>query len=96
MTQPEPPASYSCAKWRKFGVLILAQLLGTTTWFSISAVVPRLTAEWNLSGAQQSWLTMSLQIGFVVGVLISAMSNLTDRGATYRLVALSAADRQPQ
>jgi MFS family permease len=61
-----------------------------TVWFSASAVVPQLTAEWNLSGGQRSWLTMSVQIGFVVGAVLSAVLNLADRLAAHRLFAASA------
>lgn len=50
-----------------------------SVWFSASAVVPQLTSEWGLSGAQQSWLTMSVQVGFVTGALLSAILNLADR-----------------
>jgi len=59
-------------KWRTVSLLALAELLAMSVWFSASAVVPQLTAEWNLSGAQQSWLTMSVQVGFVAGALLSA------------------------
>jgi MFS family permease len=58
-------------------------------WFSASAVVPQLTLEWDLSGSQQSWLTMSVQAGFVVGALVSALTNLADRIPPQRLVALA-------
>ncbi len=59
-------------------------------WFSASAVVPQLTAEWNLSGGQAAWLTMSLQLGFVAGALLSAVLNLADRIETRALLAASA------
>ena len=47
-------------------------------WFSGSAVVPALTREWNLSNSAASWLTLSVQIGFVAGTLLSALLNLPD------------------
>lgn len=59
-------------------------------WFSASAVLPQITAEWNLTSAQQSWMTMSVQIGFVVGSLLSAVYNLADRVSPTRLIASSA------
>ena len=77
-------------KWRTVGLLALAELLAMSVWFSASAVVPQLTAEWGLSGAQQSWLTMSVQVGFVTGALLSAVLNLADRLPAQRLVAASA------
>ncbi len=43
-----------------------------TLWFSATAVVPQLSAALSLDEGQQSWLTMSVQIGFVVGALRSS------------------------
>lgn len=77
-------------KWPQVGLLAAAVLLAKTVWFSASAVVPQLTAEWGLSDGQRSWLTMSVQIGFVVGALISAVLTLSDRIPAHRLFAGSA------
>lgn len=59
-------------------------------WFSASAVIPQLTAEWRLDGGQQSWLTLSVQLGFVVGALLSAFTNVADRLPAHVLFQLSA------
>jgi hypothetical protein len=58
-------------------VLVLA------LWFSASAVVPALRAEWGLSDQGGVRLTAVVQIGFAVGTVISAVLNLADppRGA---------------
>ena len=77
-------------KSRTLGLLALASLLAMALWFSGSAVVPQLTAEWNLSGGQQSWMTMSVQIGFVVGALLSASLNVADRLPAHVFFAVSA------
>jgi MFS family permease len=77
-------------KWPQVGLLAVTVLLAMTVWFSASAVVPQLTAEWGLSGAQKSWLTMSVQIGFVLGATLSALLNLADRLPVQRLFAVSA------
>ena len=82
----EPPAR----KARTLALLALATLLAMALWFSGSAVVPQLTAEWGLSGGEQSWMTMAVQIGFVAGALLSASLNLADRVPAARLFALSA------
>jgi hypothetical protein len=50
-------------------------------------VVPQLTVEWGLSGAGGAWLTMSVQIGFVVGALLSAVLNVADLVPAHRLLA---------
>ena len=71
-------------------LLALASLLAMALWFSGSAVVPQLTAEWNLSGGEQSWMTMSVQVGFVVGALLSASLNVADRLPAHVFFAASA------
>ena len=58
-------------------------------WFSGSAVVPQLTAELGLSDSGRSWLTMSVQLGFVVGALASALTNLPDRLPLHWIFAIS-------
>jgi MFS family permease len=77
-------------KWRNVSLLALATLLAMSVWFSASAVVPQLTAEWKLLGALQSWLTTSVQLGFVAGALLSSLLTLADRLPVPRLFAASA------
>ena len=77
-------------KWRTLLLLALAELLGMAVWFSASAVVPALTAAWNLNVNGRAWLTMSVQIGFVVGALGSAILNLADRIPATRFFTVSA------
>jgi MFS family permease len=60
-------------------LLSIAELLGMAVWFSASAVVPALTEIWGLNEGGRAWLTMSVQIGFVVGAFGSAVLNLADR-----------------
>ena len=60
-------------------LLSFAELLGMSVWFSASAVVPALTAAWSLTASGQAWLTMSVQLGFVIGAFGSAVLNLADR-----------------
>lgn len=66
-------------KWRTLLLLSLAELLAMAVWFSLSAVVPALTVAWSLDDSGQSWLTMAVQIGFVVGAFGSAILTLADR-----------------
>src|SRR5262245_32304358 len=77
-------------KWRKLLLLALTELLGMAVWFSASAVVPALTLAWELNDAGRAWLTMSVQIGFVVGAFGSALLNLADRVPARHLMAASA------
>ena len=77
-------------KWPTLLLLSLAELLAMATWFSASAVVPALSREWQLDDSGRAWLTMSVQIGFVVGALGSALTNLGDRLSARALLGTSA------
>ena len=59
-------------------------------WFSASAVVPSLTAEYGLSAVQASLFTSAVQAGFVVGTLASAVLTLADRIDPRRFFMVSA------
>ena len=76
---------------RVLAILSLAELLAMAPWFSASAVAPTLSRLWQLGGAGTAWLTISVQLGFVVGALVSAMLTLADIWSARRLVAASAA-----
>ncbi|MCG6861891.1 MAG: MFS transporter [Chromatiaceae bacterium] len=71
-------------------VLALGVLLVKALWFSASAVVPQLAEVWELSASQRAWLTMSVQLGFVAGALVSAFLNLADRFDLTRMLVASA------
>lgn len=77
-------------KWWTLGLLSIAELLAMSVWFSASAVVPALTQAWSLDDSGRAWLTMSVQIGFVVGALGSALFNLSDLIPVRRLFPASA------
>lgn len=68
----------------------VAELLAMSLWFSASAVVPQLTEQWQLDSGQQSWLTVSVQLGFVFGAVVLAVTNLADRMPVHRLLQYSA------
>lgn len=59
-------------------------------WFSASAIVPRLQAEWHLGEASAGWLTLAVQLGFVAGTLLSALLNLPDIMSARRLFTVAA------
>jgi MFS family permease len=77
-------------KWLNIWVLAVAEVLAMAVWFSASTVLPQLKLEWSLSTSQQSWMTMSVQVGFVVGAVVSAVVNLADLVSARRLFAWSA------
>jgi MFS family permease len=63
---------------RSLILIAAAELLGMSLWFTASAVAPRIAAEWHLAEGTAAWLTLAVQVGFVVGTLISALANLPD------------------
>ena len=80
----------SATQWRVPLLLSLAELLGMAVWFSASAVVPALTDAWKLDESSRAWLTMSVQVGFVVGAFGSVLLNLADRVSSRLLFTISA------
>lgn len=85
-----PVTSALSHKWRTLLLLSLAELLAMSVWFSASAVVPALTDAWNLTDSGKAWLTISVQIGFVVGALSSSALTLADRIPSRQLFATAA------
>nr|VFJ65636.1 MAG: Nitrate/nitrite transporter NarK [Candidatus Kentron sp. FW] len=77
-------------KTRNLAVLAIGVLLIKSLWFSASAVVPQLAGMWELDDGQRAWLTMSVQIGFVAGAVVSALYNLADRFDLTRMLVASA------
>ena len=61
------------------GLLTVALVLGMSTWFSATAVIPQLAEAWGLSATSQAWLTISVVLGFVIGALVSSAFNIADR-----------------
>ena len=68
----------------------MVELLAMGLWFSATAVVPELRSVWELGDAGASWLTMSVQLGFVTGAVLSAALTLSDIWDPRRLIAGSA------
>ena len=58
--------------------LVFAQLFGTSLWFSSSAALPSLIREWGLSQADGGLLISAVQVGFILGTLFFALTNLAD------------------
>jgi len=84
-TPGDPPG-----RWAALAALAAAELLAMTLWFSASAVADEMGRDLSLSVAGQAWLTMSVQLGFVVGAFGSALANLPDRLPAHRVFAGSA------
>jgi MFS family permease len=65
-------------KWHTLVLLAITLICSMSTWFSASAVVPQLKELWNISPSTSAWLTIAVQIGFVIGAMLSSLINLSD------------------
>ena len=77
---PDPPE-----RWRILGLLAVGELLAMSPWLSSSAVAPLLTDAWGLHGLDLALLTIAVQLGFVAGALLLAVSGAADVIAGRRL-----------
>ena len=59
--------------------IVLAQLLGSSTWFAGNAILPILQDQWQLPDSAVAPLTNSVQFGFIVGALLFSVLALADR-----------------
>src|SRR5688572_31880115 len=78
-------------RWRALLYLSLAELFALSLWFSATAVLPALSLEWQLSDSGRAGLTIAVQLGFIIGTLLSALGNLPDIYSPRILMAISAA-----
>ena len=71
-------------------VIVVAQLFGTSLWFSANSAADDLIRQWHISSADIGTLTNAVQFGFILGTTVFALSGLADRFAASRIFALSA------
>jgi MFS family permease len=84
------PHQGAAARWRALAYLSIAELLALSLWFSATAVLPALSSEWQLSDTGRAGLTIAVQLGFIIGTLLSALGNLPDIYSPRVLMAVSA------
>ena len=72
-------------------LLSLCAVGALSTWFSAAAVLPVLVARYHLSELDQSLLTSSVLLGYVLGTMASALFGLADRFDPRRFFSISAA-----
>ena len=60
-------------------VIIFSQFAGASLWFASNAVLGDLQSQWGLGDASLSYMTSSVQFGFIVGTLLFAFFTIADR-----------------
>lgn len=71
-------------------VIVIAQFLGTSLWFTANGVSESLSAALDLGPAGIGHLTSAVQLGFITGTLGLAISGLADRFHASRVFLASA------
>ena len=75
---------------RQLIVLGVGLVLAMSPWFATSAVIGELRERWDIGSQEGSLLVIAVQIGFVLGAVLSATSGLADRIEPSRLVLAGA------
>ena len=71
-------------KSHPIALIVIAQLFGTSLWFSPNSAADSLVMHRGLSAAQLGQLTSATQLGFILGTLLLATLGLADRFAVSR------------
>ena len=89
MAQPKIHAD-DRMRWRMLAYLSIVLVFAWSTWFSATAVIPQLRDIWALSPSAAAWLTIAVQLGFVVGAVISSLFNIADVVASRYVIMVGA------
>jgi predicted MFS family arabinose efflux permease len=72
-------------------LIVVAEALGTSLWFSGNQAADELTGAWGLSAAGRGALLAAVQLGFVAGTLGLALTGLADAFRAHHVFAAGAA-----
>ena len=75
---------------RRIALIVIAELCGTSLWFSGNNAIVELASLWALTGPARAWLLMAVQVGFIAGTLGLAASGLADAFRAHHVFAISA------
>src|SRR5689334_23145949 len=79
----------TAAARRQLVVLSVAIVLSMAPWFAATVVATPMAGELSLGTTAVSWLTLAVQLGFVLGSLTSALLVLSDRFRPRSLAAVA-------
>lgn len=70
--------------------IAIAQLFGTSLWFSANSAAPDLMRAWGIGISGIGFLTNAVQLGFILGTMTFALSGLADRFPASKIFVVSA------
>lgn len=71
-------------------LVVIAELFGASVWFSANAAIGDLVRAWGIEPSAVGLLTNAVQVGFITGTLVFALSGLADRHAASRIFTVCA------
>lgn len=71
-------------------LIVVAELFGTSLWLSANAVADALQRAWGIMVVELGYLTSAVQLGFIAGTALFAVSGLADRFSASRIFAVCA------
>lgn len=77
-------------KFRSIALLLIAEVSALSLWFLSAAILPEMLREVEISAFRQAALSSGVQIGFVIGALLSAFLGIADRVDPRKVFAISA------
>ena len=70
--------------------IAVAQLLGTSLWFSANSAAPDLMRAWGIGISGIGLLTNAVQLGFILGTMAFSLTGLADHFPASRIFVISA------
>mmetsp|Transcript_65505 Transcript_65505/g.168589 ORF Transcript_65505/g.168589 Transcript_65505/m.168589 type:complete len:459 (+) Transcript_65505:26-1402(+) len=90
LKNPDEPCCKRSTQWKALAMICVGVFGALSIWFSASAVLEPLTADWDITDAQGSFLTSMVSVGFCVGCLTSVATSLSDLVAPPKLIVVGA------
>ncbi len=84
------PREAAVPRFAPVATIAIAQLLGTSLWFSANSAADDLRRAWGASVSDIGILTSAVQLGFILGTLVFALSGLADRFPASRIFSVCA------
>jgi MFS family permease len=84
------PHEAAIPRFNPVTTIAIAQLLGTSLWFSANSAADDLRRAWGASVSDIGILTSAVQLGFILGTLVFALSGLADRFPACRIFPVCA------
>jgi len=89
-TSPNAAQGKALPTQAAIAIIVVAELFGTSLWFSPNAVADVLQRDWGLTVLDLGHLTSAVQFGFISGTFLIAFSGLADRFSASRIFAVCA------